>query len=68
MSATQHETNVTDATAVGMTRLFALDTRSLAAFRIGLGVILLVGLYYRLPDLAAHYSDEGALPRAARMT
>jgi len=42
---------------------FALDTRSLAAFRIGLGAILLWDLADRLPDLAAHYADDGLFPR-----
>ncbi len=48
-------------------RLFGLDLRSLALFRIGVGLLLLTGLAYRLEDLAAHYSDQGALPRAARI-
>jgi hypothetical protein len=41
----------------------ALDLRSLALFRIGLGVTLLLDLQQRYPNLAAHYSDAGALPR-----
>ncbi len=44
--------------------LFAIDTRSLAALRICLGVVLLVDLLQRVPDLAAHYSDAGVLPGA----
>ena len=48
-------------------RLFGLDLRSLAMFRIGAGVLLLTGLAYRIEDLSAHYSDYGALPRAARI-
>ena len=48
-------------------RLFGLDLRSLAIFRIGTGILLLTGLAYRIEDLSAHYSDAGALPRAARI-
>jgi len=44
-------------------QLFEIDLRSLAFFRIGLGVTLLVDLLGRLPNLAAHYSDVGVLPR-----
>jgi len=45
--------------------LFTIDLRSLALLRIGLGLLLLFDLGVRWPDLAAHYSDEGVLPRAA---
>lgn len=44
-------------------KLFGIDIRSLALFRIGLGLILLVDLFLRLQDLNVHYSDEGVLPR-----
>lgn len=40
-----------------------LDLRSLAVFRMGLGLILLVDLYIRSGDLLAHYTDKGILPR-----
>jgi hypothetical protein len=43
--------------------LFGLDPRSLALFRIGLGLTLLVDLAGRWPDLVAHYTDDGVLPR-----
>jgi hypothetical protein len=42
---------------------FALDVRSLALFRIGLAVMVLVDWIDRLPDLRAHYSDAGIVPR-----
>ena len=45
-------------------RWFAIDLRSLAAFRIGVGSILLVDLALRAGSLEAHYSDAGVLPRA----
>lgn len=44
-------------------RLFGIDLRSLAVFRMALGVLLLVDLYIRVQDLSAHYSDWGVLPR-----
>ena len=50
----------------GYRSLFALaglDKRSLAVFRMGLGLVLLVDLLKRARDLAAHYSDVGAVPR-----
>jgi hypothetical protein len=43
---------------------FGLDPRSLALFRVGLAVLLLADLAGRWPDLEAHYSDAGVLPRA----
>ncbi|MEZ4441864.1 MAG: HTTM domain-containing protein [Polyangiaceae bacterium] len=44
-----------------------LDPRSLAAFRISLGLTLLGGLWARTHGgrLVAHYTDEGAFPVAA---
>lgn len=44
--------------------LFGIDTRSLAIFRIGLSLVLLVDLFIRIQDLSVHYSDEGLLPRS----
>lgn len=45
-------------------RVFELDLRSLAIFRIGLGVLLVVDLINRGFWLSAHYTDAGILPRA----
>lgn len=45
-------------------RLFAIDVRSLALFRILLGSLLVADLVYRAIDLRAHYTDAGVLPRA----
>jgi hypothetical protein len=45
-------------------RLFAIDTRSLALFRIALGALLLVDLLIRLTDLNAMYADGGMFSRA----
>lgn len=43
--------------------LFAIDLRSLAAFRISLASILLIDLGYRARDLRFFYTDDGVLPR-----
>ena len=44
-------------------RVFAIDPRSLALFRVGLGILLLVDLVIRVTDCEAHYSDLGVIPR-----
>ena len=46
-------------------RIFALDLRSLAVFRIALAGIILCDLFNRAHDITAHYSDRGVLPRYA---
>lgn len=45
--------------------LFGFDLRSLAAFRIGVALILMADLAIRFRDIRALYSDEGVLPRTA---
>lgn len=40
-----------------------LDLRSLALFRIGLAILIIVDLIVRILDLRAHYTDFGVLPR-----
>ncbi len=46
-----------------MTRLFAIDVRSLAALRIAVGVLLLVDLATRWSLLGTLQTDDGPLPR-----
>ena len=41
-----------------------LDTRSLAVFRVGLGLLLLADILERSRNLTAHYTDAGVLPRS----
>jgi len=41
---------------------FSLDLRSLALFRIGLGLVIIADVFLRLRDLSAHYTDDGVLP------
>jgi len=42
---------------------YGLDLRSVAAFRAGLGVLLLTDLFWRSLDIRAFYTDEGIVPR-----
>jgi len=44
-------------------RLFAIDPRSLSAFRIAIGILLLVDLGIRATDVGALYSDDGMFSR-----
>ncbi|WP_353259563.1 hypothetical protein [Prochlorothrix hollandica] len=48
--------------------VLTLDRRSLALFRILLGLILLADLITRAGDLRAHYTDWGVLPRSVLLT
>jgi hypothetical protein len=42
---------------------FSLDLRSLALFRIFLGLLVIMDLAGRISNFRAHYTDEGVLPR-----
>jgi hypothetical protein len=42
---------------------FSLDLRSLALLRVGIAVMVILDWLDRLPDLSAHYSDAGIVPR-----
>ena len=44
-------------------KLFAIDSRSLAAFRIAISIVLLVDLGIRAADLGAMYTDDGMFSR-----
>lgn len=44
-------------------KLFGIDLRSLALFRMGLGLVILGDLISRAFDLKAFYTGEGVLPR-----
>ncbi|MFB6105546.1 MAG: HTTM domain-containing protein [Halobacteriaceae archaeon] len=46
-------------------RRVGVDARSLAAFRVAVGALLVADLALRSRDLVAHYTDAGVLPRAA---
>ncbi|MDX1386836.1 MAG: HTTM domain-containing protein [bacterium] len=45
-----------------MKRLLGIDLRSLALFRISMGLILIWDLVDRAGDLRAHYTSQGVLP------
>ncbi len=46
-------------------RRIRIDGRSLAAFRVALGLLVLADLARRARNLRAFYTDDGVLPRAA---
>jgi hypothetical protein len=41
----------------------ALDLRSLALMRVGMGLLLMLDVFRRMRDLSAHYTDYGILSR-----
>ena len=45
-----------------LTDVLGLDVRSLAVFRVGLGLLLLTDVLTRVQHLDAHYTDAGVLP------
>jgi len=47
-----------------LVELFGIDRRSLAAFRIGLGLLLIWDLVGRARSLRAHYTADGVYPAA----
>jgi len=47
--------------------LFGVDLRSLAAFRIATASLILLDLWYRSRELSAYFTDQGILPRQARI-
>ena len=44
--------------------IFGIDLRTLALFRILLGLFLILDLCLRARDLVAHYTDFGIMPRS----
>lgn len=47
-----------------LAELFGIDLRSLAVFRVALGLLLLADAATRMQDLRGHYTDAGIWPRA----
>jgi predicted DCC family thiol-disulfide oxidoreductase YuxK len=47
-----------------LTKVFGLDLRSLALFRIAVSLFILADLLVRSVDLTAFYTDSGAFPRS----
>ncbi len=48
--------------------ILGIDLRSLALFRVCLGLLIVADLIIRAQALHAHYSDAGVLPRGAYLT
>ena len=46
-------------------KMFSIDIRSLAIFRIFLALLLIINLIIRFTNLTAHYTDKGVLPLEA---
>ncbi len=46
-------------------RIFSIDVRSLAALRIGLGIVLISDLYLRCNFFAKFYTEAGLVPRSS---
>ncbi|MFC6769817.1 HTTM domain-containing protein, partial [Natrinema soli] len=64
-TADGESTTLASLRAFGRSRL-GIDPRALAAFRIGLGLVVLCDLLFlRVPGLGTFYTDEGVLPRSA---
>ena len=61
--ATTYEHRLSGLRIAGLRAIFGIDLRTLALFRLGLGLLLIVDLALRARDLAAHYTDIGILPR-----
>jgi len=47
--------------------IFGIDLRTLALFRVLLGVYILIDLVMRSRDLVAHYTDAGIMPRSVQI-
>ena len=48
--------------------VFAIDLRSLALFRIFLGLLIIADIAGRVPNFQAHFTEEGVLPRDLLLT
>lgn len=53
--------------ALPVARIFGIDKRSLALFRIVMALVLLSDLATRALDITAFYTDSGILPRSAQI-
>ena len=49
--------------SIKIDEIFGADLRSLALLRMGLAIVVILDIIFRLPDLRAFYSDEGIMPR-----
>lgn len=58
------ETKLSASTAI-FSRVFGIDLRTLAFFRMALALLVLADLTVRLPDITAFYTEQGTLPLEA---
>src|SRR5918912_4333536 len=63
MTARRKDSRVLSWGRAKVVEVFGADLRSLAVFRIVLGLLVLSDLANRVTDLSAHYTDAGVLPR-----
>jgi hypothetical protein len=63
-TADDAEPRVRGRLSAALRRRIGIDVRALAAFRVALGVVLLVDLALRARNLTAFYTDAGVLPRS----
>lgn len=47
--------------------IFGIDLRTLALFRVLLGIYILIDLAMRARDLVSHYTDAGIMPRSVQI-
>ena len=47
---------------------YSIDGRSISLFRISLGVVLLIDILLRIPEIGSFYTDNGVLPRYVELT
>ncbi|MFC6765885.1 HTTM domain-containing protein [Natrinema soli] len=57
--------NALDSSSQSVTRRFEIDLRALAAFRIAVGMLVIIDLLLRSRNLTAFYTDAGVLPLEA---
>ncbi len=53
---------LTDSRKDGWSNVFSIDPRSLALFRVAIGLLLFTDVINRLPEAAAMYGPEGIMP------
>jgi hypothetical protein len=63
MTATGKHWSLAEWGRAKVVEIFGADLRSLAVFRVVLGLLVLADLAGRVTDLRAHYTDAGILPR-----
>ena len=47
---------------------YSIDGRSISLFRTSLGMVLLIDIILRIPEIGSFYTDNGVLPRYVELT